>query len=45
MNKKDIQSLRRILRHIPTADPALQKEILRLDAILETMLKPKTKEQ
>lgn len=41
MNKKDIQALRKVLRHIATSDPALQKEILRLDALLETELKPK----
>lgn len=41
MNKKDIQALRKVLRHVATADPALQKEILRLDALLEAELKPK----
>jgi hypothetical protein len=41
MTKKDIQAIRRVLRHIATSDPALQQEILRIDAILEAELKPK----
>jgi hypothetical protein len=41
MTKKDIQAIRKVLRHIATSDPALQQEILRIDAILEAELKPK----
>jgi len=41
MTKKDIQAIRKVLRHIATSDPALQREILRIDAILEAELKPK----
>ena len=41
MNKKDIQLIRKVLRHVTTSDPALQQEILRIDAILEAELKPK----
>jgi hypothetical protein len=41
MTKKDIQAIRKVLRHIATSDPALQQEILRIDSILEAELKPK----
>ncbi len=41
MTKKDIQAIRKVLRHIATSDPALQQEILRIDAILEAELKAK----
>jgi len=44
MNKKDIQQLRAVLRYIATADPVLQQEVLRLDAVLAEMQKPKPKE-
>ena len=44
MNKKDIQQLRAVLRYIATSDPVLQQEVLRLDALLADMLKPKPKE-
>lgn len=41
MTKKDIQMIRKVLRHVTTSDPALQQEILRIDAILEAELKQK----
>jgi hypothetical protein len=41
MNKKDIQAIRKALRHVATSDPQLQKEILRIDALLEAELKQK----
>jgi hypothetical protein len=44
MTKKDIQQLRAVLRYISTSDPSIQKEVLRLDALLADMQKPKPKE-
>lgn len=44
MNKKDIEALRNVLRHIATSDRALQHEVLRLDALLADMQKLKPKE-
>lgn len=41
ITKKDVQSIRRIIRHIHTSDPTIQKEVLRIDALLEQLLKPK----
>ena len=41
ITKKDVQSIRRIIRHIHTSDPTIQKEVLRVDALLEQLLKPK----
>lgn len=41
ITKKDVQAIRRIIRHIHTSDPTIQKEVLRVDALLEQLLKPK----
>lgn len=38
ITKKDATAIRRIIRHITTSDPAIQKEVLRIDALLETLL-------
>lgn len=38
ITKKDVSAIRKIIRHIHTSDPTIQKEVLRLDALLETML-------
>lgn len=45
MKKTDIQSLRDVLRHISTSRQDIQNEVLRLDAILEMLLKPKKEER
>lgn len=48
MKKTDLESLRRIIRYISTSDPAIQNEVLRLDAALERELterQKKTKHQ
>lgn len=45
MKKSDIQSLRDVLRHISTSRSDIQNEVLRLDAILEMLLKPKKEER
>ncbi len=41
MKKTDITALRNVLRYISTADPTIQAEVLRLDAILAAQLTPK----
>lgn len=41
MRKADILALRNVLRYIATADPEIQNEVLRLDAILDAQLRPK----
>ena len=38
ISKRDVQAIRRIIRHIHTSDPAIQKEVLRVDALLEQLL-------
>lgn len=35
ITKKDIQALRRVLRHVATSNVDIQHEVLRLDALLE----------
>lgn len=41
MKKTDLQALRNVLRYIATADPTIQNEVLRLDALLAAQLQPK----
>lgn len=43
MKKADIQAIRNVLRYISTADPTIQNEVLRLDALLAAQLQPKEK--
>lgn len=38
ITKKDLTAIRRIIRHIHTSDPAIQKEVLRIDALLENLI-------
>ena len=38
ITKKEVQAIRRIIRHIHTSDPTIQKEVLRIDALLENLL-------
>lgn len=41
MKKADILALRNVLRYIATANPEIQTEVLRLDALLAAQLQPK----
>jgi hypothetical protein len=44
MNKKDIASMRNVLRYIATSDRDIREEVLRLDALLEKLQQTKPKE-
>lgn len=41
ITKKDVSAIRKIIRHIHTSDPTIQKEVLRIDALLENLLNRK----
>lgn len=41
ITKKDMTAIRKIIRHIHSSDPAIQKEVLRIDALLENLLTKK----
>lgn len=40
ITKRDLQALRRVIRHVATSDPEIQAEVLRLDAVLDKALQP-----
>lgn len=42
MNKRDLQALRRVIRHVSTSDTTIQAEVLRLDAVLDKAIKETT---
>jgi hypothetical protein len=45
ITKKEVQAIRRIIRHIHTSDQTIQKEVLRIDALLETLLNTKKEDK
>lgn len=45
LSKKDLQALRRVIRYVSTSDPAIQQEVLRLDAVLEKILTEPSKDK
>jgi hypothetical protein len=45
ITKKEVQAIRKIIRHIHTSDQTIQKEVLRIDALLETLLNTKKEDK
>lgn len=45
ITKKEVQAIRKIIRYVHTSDQAIQKEVLRLDALLESMLNTKKEDK
>jgi hypothetical protein len=43
MKKTDLQAIRNVFRYVSTADPTIQAEVLRLDALIAQQLQPKEK--